>query len=350
MAPERDFTAEIETLPGCLCWLFKVNVAHRNFKDKPICRKGVGNWRQELIELVIPSLPEYGEKPILLVGCRSSDIFYEVCEIDILILGSRKRGVELITTRTGVVEIHRVGESAAEITRSSPHYLSHARPLYDPHFTMGGILGRFAAESRRRWVREQVVEAMAMLGRARTCHRAGDGESAFLWLMASAYKLIGSLLVNSGTSYSPSHFITLLRAQSSALYRKVYTASAEALRLGFADKLSVGRRLEVLRMLRRYQEHLDLFKSIQRKVRFMGEREMFLEAYSMLGYRILESAGLLGGPRPAAKPPEAYHIRLPERVKRMAFPGLEDSFDEVAGRMEESILEAWREVSRPPQR
>jgi hypothetical protein len=69
----------------------------------------------------------------------------------------------------------------------------------------------------------------------------------------------------------------------------------------------------------------------------------------MLGYRILESAGLFRHPAPVAKPPEVYHVRLPTKARRMAFPGLEDSFDDLAERMQESITETWREVSKPQQ-
>jgi|GEM_PF-1780971 len=257
-------------------------------------------WQEVYAGVLRKVLDEHGDSPVGVVGCWAKGINHPVCELDLIIIlpNGDGDGFERRVERDLIVDIRYVTEE--EIARRADGVLALSLTeciiLQDPNLRLASLansLKNQAQQAKRDLATSALTNAVSYLGLGRRALEEGYSMSGCFWLLATGYSILEVLIWAAGDTPRPSHLIKQFRA-----YGGAYSETLRSLfGLAEATTTTVKRRLdflsrcyeaEALGLLERCKLERLLPALAAKKVSYLLEANMVVDAYLYLGYLIVE--------------------------------------------------------------
>jgi hypothetical protein len=255
-------------------------------------------WQEAYGSVLRRVLAEQGEYPIGVVGCWAKGINHPVCELDLIIISPTAGGFERRVDEGLILDMRYVdeGEAARQADNLLALSLTECLILQDPELRLASLVNSLKnrAESiRKSLASSALTNTVNYLGLGKRAFKEGYTISGCFWLLASGYSLLEALIFIAGDTPRPSHLMKQFRMYVGAHSQTMYSL----LGLAEATTTTVKRRLDFLS--RCYEaEALGLIGQgklekllptlAAKKVFYMLEANMVVDAYLYLGYLIVE--------------------------------------------------------------
>lgn len=259
----------------------------------------MGGWGSVYGEVLQRILAEHKEAAIGVVGCWAKGVNYPVCELDLLIVSNHQPAFERRIEQQLIVDITYVDEqrlfkqSKGLLTLS----LSECVILQDPKLLLVSATSSARTQvpsEARALAASALTNAVGYIGLAKRAVKEGHTMSGGFWLLSAGYSLLEALVYSAGDKIRPSHLLSQFRSYASSYSETLYSA----LHLAEATSSSVKRRLEFLSRV--YEaESLGLLDECgleallptlaSKKTLYMLESNMVVDAYTYVGYLIIET-------------------------------------------------------------
>ena len=254
----------------------------------------------------------YRRDPIGLIGCRSSQINYPVCEYDILAITDNAESTLTMKIGPYFLEIIGTDKGSLDNLRNArlALTLTQLQVINDPDWTLASSINKIKGERLRKFrvvfAREQISQSLAKLGRCNESLQDGNIYDASFWLLSSGYDCFEAVVGYGGNPPAASHLVSQLKRSSELLGEHIDWHSI----MGFSEAStnSVARRLQCLTLLgescKTIVKSFPSLKDVGRLkmfgsdefIRLARARERFLlsshnvvEAYSYLGLEAIRA-------------------------------------------------------------
>lgn len=255
-------------------------------------------WREVYARGLQKVIAEHEDSPIGVVGCWAKGINHPVCELDLIIISPSRDGFERRIEQDLILDIRYVDQE--DIARRAGDMLTLSLTeciiVQDPDLRLASLINSLknrAEKVRKNLAAKALTNAVRYLGLGKRALKEGYSISGCFWLLASGYSLLEVLIWVAGDTPRPSHLMKQFRA-----YGGAYSQSVSSL-LGLSEATTtvVKRRLDFLS--RCYEaEALGLLGQCKlerllptlaaKKVFYLLEANMVVDAYLYLGYLIIE--------------------------------------------------------------
>ncbi len=255
-------------------------------------------WQEVYGGVLRKVLAEHGDSPIGLVGCWAKGINHPICELDLIIISPSGGGFERRVEQGLILDIRYVDEG--EVSRQADNILALSLTecliFQDPDLRLASLVNSLksrAGNIRKNLAASVFTNTVNYLGLGKRALKEGYTMSGCFWLLATGYSLLEVSILVAGDTPRPSHLMKQFRMYGGAYSQTVYSL----LGLAEATTTTVKRRLDFLS--RCYEaEALGLLGQCKlerllptlaaKKVFYLLEANMVVDAYLYLGYLIIE--------------------------------------------------------------
>jgi hypothetical protein len=233
-------------------------------------------------KLVDAMLAKYGNNPIALTGCRTTDLALECCEYDYVVIADGQYR-DLLEVDGNYAEIHSLPSNANPLQAAL--YLNNMRIVNDASWVLSTLKQRVNEALPRAldwYARGKITDALLYANSSKEV--AGeDAQISSMWLKCAAYCYLEGALAYNGTMPMPTHMLSQLRSMEKTSIEGIGLAST-CLGLERANKSSVSRCIEAAVELNDRVKHDYTTKLVSRKARFLYDASMYTDCYFYAGY------------------------------------------------------------------
>lgn len=252
---------------------------------------------------LINLLDEDPESFIALTGCRVSDIFYQCCEHDILIIGKRNDNAIINDPINGLIEIYRINyESFIKFEDFELHKFLPMKVISNGSFSLSPNIIKIANKFEvinNDYKKFKFIEITSNIQKAKEAMNQASFLDCNFWILCAIYEIIEYLLVSNSIKLHPSHILEQLKKVNSKIDVNICYS---LMNLELANKSSVKRKFNAIN--KSYLNSLGLFnqkseitylqiKLLKNKIDWMMNNKMHINAYSFLEFEMIKLIKLI---------------------------------------------------------
>lgn len=201
------------------------------------------------LDLIVQYLKKtYGEAPIALIGCRSSDESYPPCEYDFLVILEIDPSLQRVIVDQTYVDALILSSKTIRATTYGRIALMQCVPISDPTMVLPSLrdsVGRIRlGDAFREMFEQELLKSLAEISRGEEALSEDDRASADFWLELATCHFGLARVAGSSQVPRPSHAAAQFRKLAEIVAPSDYALWAQALSANLATTTSIWRRLE----------------------------------------------------------------------------------------------------------
>lgn len=247
---------------------------------------------------LINVLSEDTESFIALTGCKISNISYQCCEYDIIIIDRKTENSIINDPINGLIEIYRINyESFKKLEDFELYKFLPMKVISNGPFNLSPNIMKITDKRKlinNDYKKFKFIEVTSNIQKAKEAMNQGSFLDCNFWISCSIYEIIEYLLVSNSIKLHPTHILDQFKKVNSKIDVNICYS---LMNLELANKSSVERKFNSINKL--YLKSLGLFnqkseitylqiKLLKNKINWMVNNKMHSNAYSFLEFEIIK--------------------------------------------------------------
>ena len=238
------------------------------------------------------------ESFIALTGCKTSNISYQCCEYDIIIIGKKTENSIINDPINGLIEIYRIDyESFKKLKDFELYKFLPMKVISNGPFSLSSNIIKITNKRKlinNDYKKYKFIEITSNIQKAKEAMNQTSFLDCNFWISYSIYEIIEYILISNAIKLHPAHILEQFKKVNSKIDMSIWYS---LMNLELANKSSVGRKFDAINKL--YLQSLGLFnqkseitylqiKLLKNKTNWMIENKMHSNAYSFLEFEIIK--------------------------------------------------------------